>query len=576
MQVLVWRPRRATAWSALGLVLALSFLATGRGVVPPLRLAVPEPLLPAASDLVTAYTSAYPEAQVELLPVKGEAAAIGLVRAKEAEAALLRGAISAGGKAAGKAGTLEVRRLKVVQVGWEAAVAVAGPFAPPGNLTVAQVATLLGGEKVVWEAIAPGAKGQVRLYWPAGNTVLPLLADFLAARGRPLKPGRVVGWEAFCQSLLADPGGLGFVPASALPPGLHPVPVEGILPSRDNLMAGRYPLARPLFLALPQGRPNSALRRLVREAEQRWRESEEDPVTVALAGDFLPDGPVGEAVKQRGPEWPWARVAPLTASCDLAICNLEAPLSEIGWKINEYRGDPAAVKGLRLAGIDAVTVANDHILDYDDPALLSTLALLDREGIAHAGAGSTLAHARRPAAFQIRGLKVALLAYGRPELGRSRTGRRWAASPWSPGIAPAAVEDVVEDVRQARQAAEVVLVGLHWGDDRAELPRREDRLLAQAAIDAGAAAVFGSGPGLVQGMELYGEGIILYGLGSLVRQEDDQARNLGIVAILTLRGGRVQGVELIPVRNEAAQPVILQGAERAAALRLLHERTQRM
>jgi poly-gamma-glutamate synthesis protein (capsule biosynthesis protein) len=466
-------------------------------------------------------------------------------------------------------------RLNLIQVGWEAVVAVSSPFTPPGNLTSAQVAALLGGGRVAWESVAPGAKGAVRLYWPAGNAALPLLADFLSARGQLLKPGRVVRRDAFRQALWSDPAGLGFVPESALAPGVRPLTIDGLLPQGDQLASGRYPLSRPLFFALPAGQPESAIRGLRREAQRRFSGTGARPLKVALGGDFLPDGPVGEAIKQHGPEWPWAGVSRLTIAADLAVCNLEAPLSTIGWKINEYRGEPAAVKGLRAAGIDAVTVANDHILDYDDPGLLSTLALLDREGIAYAGAGATLAHARRPALFQIRGTSVALLAYGRPELGRSRTGRRWDASPWSPGIAPAVPEDVVVDVRQARKQAEVVLVGVHWGEEGAEAPRPEDRLLARAAIDAGAAVVFGSG-GLVQGMEIYGDGVILYGLGQLVRQEEEPARNLGVVALLTLRGGRVQGVALIPVRTENARPAVLRGAAGAAVLALLHERTQQM
>ncbi|HHW15568.1 MAG TPA: CapA family protein, partial [Firmicutes bacterium] len=311
--------------------------------------------------------------------------------------------------------------------------------------------------------------------------------------------------------------------------------------------------------------------RLAREASQRRTQ----PLgTVALAGDFLPDGPVGEAIRKHGAEWPWTGVAALTARCDLAVCNLEAPLSAIGWKINEYRGEPAAVKGLRAAGIDAVTLANDHILDYDDPALLSTLALLDREEIAHAGAGHTLARARQPALLRLGETRVALLSYGRPELGRSRTGRRWEASPWSPGIAPAVAAEVQEDVRRAKKEAQVVLVAFHWGGEGEETPRPEDRALARLAVEAGATVVFGHGPGLVQGLEVHGNGLILYNLGACVRQGEDSARSLGLIARLSLAGGQVQGLELIPVRTEEGRAVLLKGEEAAAVLRLSGERSR--
>lgn len=563
MYVLVWRPRRGSILSALGLLLVLAVLAAGRGPEAPLRVAVPESLLPTATEVVTAYTAARPEAQVDLLPVAGEEEAARLVRARAAEAALVRGAPAS--------------PLSLVQVGWEAVAAVTGLFTPPGNLTVDQVVALLSGEAVAWREVAPGATGHVRLVWPSGNAALPLLADFLAARRRPLRPGRVVGGlSAFREKALADPAVLGFVPATSLVPGLRPLTIGGARSEGEDLAAGRYALSRPLFLAIPAGRPSGAARALVQEARRHLRGTAGRVATIALAGDFLPDGPVGAAIKANGPEWPWGGVAPLTSACDAAICNLEAPLSTLGWPINQYRGDPAAVRGLRLAGIDAVTLANDHILDYDDPALLSTIALLDREGVGHAGAGATLARARTPAVLTVQGMRVALLAYGRPELGRSKTGRRWDASPWSPGIAPAVTEEVVEDVRRARQEVQVVLVAIHWGEEGAEAPRPEDRLLARAALEAGATAVVGGGAGMAQGFEVYGEGVILYGLGPFVRQEYDPVRKLGVVALLRLVEGRLAGVELVPVWNEHAHPSLLAGSERAFALRLLNDRTQRL
>lgn len=571
MRVLVWRPSLGSVLPALGLLLALSLVAAGgREDEAVLRVAVPEPLLPAAAALVSAYTDTHPAAEVDLLPVGGEAEANRLVRAGEAEAALL-----AGPPAAAPRPPRPGPGLTVVQVGRETVVAVTSPFTMPGNLTLAQVETLLTGGRVGWSELSPGAAGRVRIYWLSGNGALPLLKDFLAGRGVPeqrLQPGRVVPSLAVLrQALLTDPEGLAFLPAELCPPGLCPLALEGVSPAAGDPASDGYALSRPLYLLLPAGRPSAAARRLAREASQRRTQP---PRTLALAGDFLPDGPVGEAIRKHGPEWPWTGVKALTARCDLAVCNLEAPLSEIGWKINEYRGEPAAVKGVRAAGIDAVTLANDHILDYDDPALLSTLALLDREEIAHAGAGPTLAQARQPALLRLGETRVALLSYGRPELGRSRTGRRWEASPWSPGIAPAVAAEVQEDVRRAKKEAQVVLVAFHWGGAGEEAPRPEDRALARAAVEAGAAVVFGHGPGLVQGLEVHGNGLILYGLGAFVRQEEDPVRNLGFVARLSLVGERVQGLKLIPVRTEDGRVSLLQGQEAAEVLRLVWERSR--
>lgn len=578
MYVLVWHLRRGVLLAVVGLILAVSLLAVGRGPDGPLRLAVPEPLLTQATRLAREYLKAHPDRQVELLPVPGEEAAAGLVRSGEAGAALVPGALAPAGGTNRPERPRWAARLELTTVAWEAVVAASGPFLPPGSLTSGQVRALLRGESPEWGTVVPGLAGRINLYKLAGSGVEPLLSEFLGTPGKPLRPGRAAANPASLgQALLQDQAGLALIPAGDLPAGLRVWPVDGVSPTPKDWAAGRYPLARPVFLASPAGLPHSPAHDFARVARLvLGGGSGRRSLTLLLAGDFLPDGPVAEAAKARGPEWPWSGVAPLTAACDLALLNLEAPLSELGWKIGAYRGDPAAVRGLRSAGIDAVALANDHILDYDDPALLSTLALLDREGIAHSGAGATLDLARKPAILERGGTKVAFLAYGRPEQGRTTTGRRWEASPWSPGIAPADPREVVEDVGRAAGEAEVVVVSIHWGEEGAELPRPEDRLLARAAIDAGARVVVGFGSGLPQGMEAYGGGLILYDLGGFLRAAPDDSRRLGLAVRLTLAAGRLADVELVPVWNEGGRADILQGQRRRDALLLLSGRTKRL
>ncbi|HHW14470.1 MAG TPA: hypothetical protein GXX28_06020, partial [Firmicutes bacterium] len=251
MHVLIWRPRPGSVLPALGLLVVLSLVAAGgRGDGSALRVAVPESLLPAAAELVAAYTTAHPAAEVALLHVEDGAEASRLVRAGEADAAVVAGPLAARQRPPQAGSGFEAR-----QVGLETVVAVTGPFTPPGNLTLTQVEALLTGGRVAWGEIAPGAKGRVRTYWPSGNGALPLLKEFLAgrgSRGRRLQPGRVVpSFTALRQALLSDPEGLTFLPASVSLPGLRPLALEGVAPEPANLASGRYALARPLYLLLP-------------------------------------------------------------------------------------------------------------------------------------------------------------------------------------------------------------------------------------------------------------------------------------------------------------------------------------
>lgn len=573
MRIWVWRPHRGPALFSVGVCLALSLLAAlpepSAGL---LRVAVPGPLQAAAAAVVPAFTAAYPEAQVHLVGVADERTATDLLRAGRADAALLRGAPEPGA-ATGKQAGRSSGRLTFAQVGWEAVAVVTSPFAPPVELTLDQVLDLLSGGRPLWQTLASGATGRAEVLWTSDASVRDLLRSVARSRGRSVSFGKTQhSLVALRRALLRRPTAIGFLPAGEVTPEVRVIPVAGATPAGAGLSRGLYPLARPLYLAYPAAKARTGVAALLREARQRLA-APADGVAVALAGDFLAIGPVAEGIKQHGAAWPLKDVAKLTRDAGLAICNLEAPLSTHGWKIGDYLGDPGAVAALREAGIDAVTLANDHILDGDDPALLATVSLLDREGIAHAGAGSTLERARQPANLTASGLKVALLAYGRPELGRTSTGRRWEASPWSPGIAPVEVAAVTDDVRKARAAGQVVMVAFHWGGEGEAEPRPDDRDLARAAIEAGATVVFGQHPAVAQGLEVYRGGLILYGLGYLAREEPGSPGRMGVVATVTLTPRGARQLELTPVTGRNGRVVPLTGAEQAKALQALHQRS---
>ena len=124
-------------------------------------------------------------------------------------------------------------------------------------------------------------------------------------------------------------------------------------------------------------------------------------LTIAAGGDVIGDRDVGTFIDENGGEAVLAGVAPLLRESQVAFVNLESPLSNKGARNTEkdvtFRGRPALVQGLDAAGVDVVSLANNHALDWGSKALLDTVARLDAAGIAHAGAGSDLDAARAPA-----------------------------------------------------------------------------------------------------------------------------------------------------------------------------------
>src|SRR5581483_1073556 len=130
-----------------------------------------------------------------------------------------------------------------------------------------------------------------------------------------------------------------------------------------------------------------------------------------------------------------------------------------------FRGPPGALAAAaRAGGLDVLTVANNHTLDYGRDAFFDTIRLAHGFGVATVGAGVSLAAARRPAILERGGLRIAFLGYSdiRP-LG-------FTAGPAAAGIAPAEAGLIAADVRAARRRADVVVVWFHWGIERMTSP----------------------------------------------------------------------------------------------------------
>src|SRR5262249_29965137 len=158
------------------------------------------------------------------------------------------------------------------------------------------------------------------------------------------------------------------------------------------------------------------------------------------------------------PAHPWGDLLPLLDEADLTVMNLECVIARGGrpwsrWpKVYHFRADPVAMTALQMAGVDCVTLANNHVLDYEEEALLEMLGLLDQGAIAYTGAGRDLEEARRPALLEALGMRVAVVAFTDNEPG-------WAAQPGRPGTnsIPITLEDralgpVGDGIAQAKAA----------------------------------------------------------------------------------------------------------------------------
>jgi poly-gamma-glutamate synthesis protein (capsule biosynthesis protein) len=241
-------------------------------------------------------------------------------------------------------------------------------------------------------------------------------------------------------------------------------------------------------------------------------------LTLNAVGDLMLARDIITMMDEEGSVFPFADVRHLLADADLTIANMEGTFTDRGVaadKFYTFRTPPHHAIGLAEAGIDVVSLGNNHAMDFGDVALSDTLAAFDAARVRHSGAGLDAAAARRPVVLEAEGLRLAFLSY-------NAVTESTPAGPSSPGVAWGDEASIRADVAAAKAASDLVIVSLHAGTEYVDAPNAVQRQLARAAADAGAALVLGHHAHVFQGWERYGQSVIVYGLGNFVFDLDTE------------------------------------------------------
>lgn len=405
-----------------------------------------------------------------------------------------------------------------------------------------------------------------------------LVAQELALPGFPWweQPVQYLSSGEVVEQLREGRAALGIIPLQERKPAVRVLPLDGIDPRRCGTEPLAYPLTRPLYLSR---KPRNILGRLRDWVQIRLgypagalplspRSSYADPwageITLVAAGDIMLDRDVKRAALQQGWEYPFAETAPVLRQADLSFANLESPIGDRGRFINMFQAPPQAVEGLAFAGLDVLSLANNHALDYHHEGLLETMRLLREYGLDWVGAGRDIYEARSPLLREIRGVTVGFLAYTEMWFVHAREPISWRATREEPGVAPAELELVVEDVQRLKAIADVVVVSLHWGREYVHEPTPEQRNLAHAAAAAGADLVLGHHPHVLQGLEFYENSVLAYSLGNFVFDLDLPSTWETMLLEFTLSKEGVRDLTIIPAYISGVQPRVLDGAHREA------------
>jgi len=275
--------------------------------------------------------------------------------------------------------------------------------------------------------------------------------------------------------------------------------------------------------------------------------SKRQPLILLFGGDLMLSRTVNAKMAAYDDYfWPFAKIAQFTADVDITVFNLESPfLKTADYLVPSgsfiFKADPKAVVGLKLAGVDILSLANNHIMNMGAKGLEDTLSILNSAGIVAIGAGQNEAGARQAYLWEDKGWRVAFLAYAYPK-------DNSVASDNRPGIATMNQDDLKEDIAIWRSQADLVIVLIHAGVEYKSKPNNQQITFAHAAIDAGADAVIGHHPHWPQSWEIYKNRPIFYSLGNFVfDQMWSKETSQGLLARLTFFDDSSGKADLRPI-----------------------------
>jgi len=291
-------------------------------------------------------------------------------------------------------------------------------------------------------------------------------------------------------------------------------------------------------------------------------------VTFAFGGDVMFEEPIRSYLSER-PADIFAPIAPLLRRADLVVVNLETAVTDRGDpapnKQYHFRAPASAFRALRAGGIDVVTLANNHGMDYGEVGLRDTLKSAKAAGVALIGAGLNQRQAYAPYRATINGQRIAIIAASQVIDAHLRAA--WLTSGSEPGLASAYdVPRLARAVRQAQATSDTVIVYLHWGDELAGCPTTMQRTLAPALVQAGADIIVGSHAHIQLGAGRLGRAFVDYGLGNFVFYADGALTTQTGVLEVTATGRRIDRYRWLPAQIKNGRPIPITGSERGARI----------
>lgn len=277
-----------------------------------------------------------------------------------------------------------------------------------------------------------------------------------------------------------------------------------------------------------------------------------------FVGDVMLSRSVGEKMERENNwKWPFLKISQYLQEADLLFGNLEGPISNKGKDMGgaySFRANPQVIDGLKYAGFDILSVANNHIGDWDREAMEDTFKALKENGIDYVGGGFNEEEAYSSIIKELdNGTKIAFLAY--TNLGS----KYWQAKENQSGIAWLEEGQIEKDIKKAKTLADIVIISMHFGEEYILHSNSAQQSLSKAAIDAGANLIIGHHPHVVQEIEKYKNSYIIYSLGNFVFDQlfSKEVRN-GLILKVVINNKQIKEIKSINIEiSNSFQPEII-------------------
>ncbi len=275
------------------------------------------------------------------------------------------------------------------------------------------------------------------------------------------------------------------------------------------------------------------------ESIKSMSKTEGQVFSLIAGGDVMLSRDLPGRVASAGIKSPFSEIRPLFEQADIVLVNLECVLSCCGDFFDKgerrpfyYRSPPHMVNVLVEGGVSAVTVANNHAMDYGSEALADQAGILHETCIAHAGSGENIDKAMQPMFIRLEKLIIAILSFG-VDMPRYAAGENcWGI--FETGVNKGTAELMKLHIDSARKNADLVIASPHWGENWKETPTEKIRKLGWSLIELGVDAVMGHSAHILQGVEVYHGKPIIYDMGTLLfdRVQENRMRNSALFELI--------------------------------------------